>query len=104
MWAWQFYLELLNNMPARSIGAIRKEEEEESAFKILMGISNNSSLKLLNNARGFLYIMERRTSNCYLQLYSRRQYNQLADYYYYYYYFHSTALYHCVVLQDWGTT
>lgn len=79
MWAWQFYLELLNNMPARSIGAIRKEEEEESAFKILMGISNNSSLKLLNNARGFLYIMERRTSNCYLQLYSRRQYNQLAD-------------------------
>lgn len=98
MWAWQFYLELLNNMPARSIGAIRKEEE--SAFKILMGISNNSSLKLLNNARGFIYIMERRTSNCYLQLYSRRQYNQLADYYYYYYYFHSTALYHCVVLQD----
>jgi hypothetical protein len=78
MWAWQFYSELLNNMPARSIGAIRKEEEE-SAFKILMGISNNSSLKLLNNARGFLYIMERRTSNCYLQLYSRRQYNQLAD-------------------------
>ncbi len=67
MWAWQFYLELLNNVPARSIGAIR--EEEESAFEILMGISNNSSLKLLNNAHGFLYIMER-TSNCYLQLYS----------------------------------